>query len=759
MFHIASRMRYRKEKNRESGSYRPSDALTFFPGMADTFSWLKEGCCHARIVPVLSSRVLAIGACLLLLTSTPAEAVQFCNTNGGAGWAIPDNDPTPTTATVTVAMGTAVGPIQDVNITTNITHTYVGDLYAAARSPSAASAVLFDRPGVPAATFGCNGANLQVLFDDEAGTATTIENLCGGGNPSISGTYLPNTTLTAMDGGTVNGIWNIDVTDNAAADTGTIDNVCVDVQAAAITLIRYVSTFANCSDQLASLTVPSGTNVYYCYTVTNSGSYAFTIDSGGTADDLGADISGLEGSYAVGASVTVTSGPYVAGGSALPVGTTGYTAQVTASGVATGLPLTPTAAASVTVLAAPVAAAGNKPLYLTGSTGLSRTKPTTTTQTTINGANALQKWTLQPTLAKKLDFTNASIPVVLRLSRNNGGTTRNFTLQLATAGGTPAGPIGTLSVTNYTLTTTATEYAFSIPVNAGFNSLSLASDITLTLTNTTGAANRRILVDDTNTTTSYSQLSLDATTVINVGSVATYSAAYNGGAAISSIAPGATIYIRGTISDPFGDYDVTSAQFDIRDNLGVLQSTVVQTVPVTELPSNDPALAIFEYAYPVPVTGLGNWTVSVTGFEGSEGTVSHSWSTSFVVGIPNVTVLKSAATPRTVNTLVNSGENITYTLLISNSGTGYASSVTISEAISVFLKFCTNCQAGQAFSFTDGSPVSGLSLGTPTYTDRLAAPYIPAAGYDANVGGVALPMTGFMAPGTSFTLIYQAQTQ
>ncbi len=697
-----------------------------------------------------------VALCNLLLI-TQVQAVSFCDSNGGAGWPITDNATTSTT--VSVNMGTAVGPVLDVNVSTTLTHTWVGDLDASVTAPGGGNVVLFDRPGVPATANGCNGDNLNVVFDDEAASASNIENLCGAGVPTIAGTYRPHNPanpLSGIDLTAVNGTWTIAVRDNATADTGTVNQVCVDIQAAAITLVRRVSTLANCADQTSSLTVPAGVNVYVCDTVTNSGTASFTLAAGATVDSLGASLAGLEGSYAPGASLTVNTGPYVAGGAQLPTGTTSVNSQVTASGATTGLPLTPVATASVSVQSTPVAASGNKPIYLNGTSGLSRSKPTASSSTNI-GNGTSQIWTLTPALGKTLSFTNTSIPVVLRLSKPGAGTqARTFNLAIA-ATGTTTGAIGSLNNITLNLNGTSTESSFSVPVT-GLTSLAAGSQITLTLTNNSGGG-RNIKVDDTDTVASFSQLVLNATTVINVDSVTAYDAAYPAGIATPGTIAGGTVYLRAVVSDPFGDYDITSARFDVIDSSGTLRSSITQTLPVTETPVNDPTLAIFEYAYTVPASPSGTWTVWVTANEGSEGTVSHAWSGKFAIGTPSLSILKSASTPRTVSTLVNSGEDVTYTLQISNTGIGAASAVTISEAISAYLKFCTNCRGGLPFSLVDGSPASGVSLGTASYTDRLGAAYLPGAGYDANIGGVALPLNGYLPPGTSFSLIYQAQTQ
>ncbi len=79
-----------------------------------------------------------------------------------------------------------------------------------------------------------------------------------------------------------------------------------DPPAPAITAAKFVSTVANQCGNSNALTVPAGTTVYYCYTVTNTGNV--TLTSHTVVDDkLGPIVTDLALDLAPGASATVFS--------------------------------------------------------------------------------------------------------------------------------------------------------------------------------------------------------------------------------------------------------------------------------------------------------------------------------------------------------------------------------------------------------------------------------------------------------------------
>lgn len=137
--------------------------------------------------------------------------------------AIPDNAPAGVTADLVVANG---GVITDLNVSLNVTHTWVGDLIFKLRHVETGTEVTFvDRPGAPASTNGCSGNNIDATLDDEAGAP--VETQCAGAAPTINGTFQPNNPLSAFDGISRAGTWRLTASDNAGADLGTVNSFCI----------------------------------------------------------------------------------------------------------------------------------------------------------------------------------------------------------------------------------------------------------------------------------------------------------------------------------------------------------------------------------------------------------------------------------------------------------------------------------------------------------------------------------------------------
>ncbi len=119
---------------------------------------------------------------------------------------------------------------------------------------------------------------------------------------------------------------------------------------------------------------------------------------------------------------------------------------------------------------------------------------------------------------------------------------------------------------------------------------------------------------------------------------------------------------------------------------------------------------------------------------------------------------------------VNPGQSIVYTVQLVNFGAGTATGVVLKDDLSPYTALGLNSYgAGVVFQFSDGTPASGLSLGTPVYSSDNGATwtYSPVsggggapAGYDGNVTNWKIPMTGTMnANGATCTLRYQMQVK
>lgn len=158
---------------------------------------------------------------------------------GGPAVAITDNVPAGVTINLPVA---GVGNVSDLNFrfdgtvasadplatTVGLNHSWVGDLIVKVTSPGGTTVTIVDRVRVPATSFGCSNNNLfQTTLNDDGGLLP-IEDQCVGTGQGTTGAafpvgdFAPNNALSAFDGQNANGTWVINVSDNAAGDTGSV---------------------------------------------------------------------------------------------------------------------------------------------------------------------------------------------------------------------------------------------------------------------------------------------------------------------------------------------------------------------------------------------------------------------------------------------------------------------------------------------------------------------------------------------------------
>ncbi|MBK8465224.1 MAG: proprotein convertase P-domain-containing protein [Chloracidobacterium sp.] len=192
--------------------------------------------------PTATATSTATNTATATATATPTCGNTFSYT--GPAVAIADNVAAGTNFIIPVS---GIGNITDLNFrfdgtqvadpastTPGINHSWVGDLIVKVTSPGGTTVTILDRPGSPATTNGCNSNNLAQLLLDDDGGFPAVESQCAADATAFpTGTFSPNNALSAFDGQNPNGNWTINISDNAAVDTGSarafslvIDSAC-----------------------------------------------------------------------------------------------------------------------------------------------------------------------------------------------------------------------------------------------------------------------------------------------------------------------------------------------------------------------------------------------------------------------------------------------------------------------------------------------------------------------------------------------------
>jgi subtilisin-like proprotein convertase family protein len=185
--------------------------------------------------------------------------------------------------------------INDVTVDVAATHSWIGDLAFTINSPDATPLTLMDRPGHPVvnAGFGDNDdltASAPISFTDasanpaeDMGDGSTATNIVVCQGDGICD-YAPDAALSTLAGENANGTWEFCVSDNAAGDTGTISSftfniACTGGGSPSLTFTKTVGTDPSECATTSNITIPAGgggTDVTYCYYMTNTGDVTFT---------------------------------------------------------------------------------------------------------------------------------------------------------------------------------------------------------------------------------------------------------------------------------------------------------------------------------------------------------------------------------------------------------------------------------------------------------------------------------------------------
>jgi uncharacterized repeat protein (TIGR01451 family) len=512
------------------------------------------------------------------------------------------------------------------------------------------------------------------------------------------------------------------------------------------------------------------TNVSLSDTVSNdlAGLTVFSCPAGATC--------GFSGQTLSATSITVPANGFVSVvfDATIPMGTAAGTTINNCASISNpgGIGASP-CASTIIVSPSAIAGAGNKLLYLHDSAAsykLSRSKPAGAQNSVTVSQSSSQQWTLSPALASPVTISPdvtplAIIPVNLYLASDVANQSRSVQVDVTCSGGGPTYSESKIfdgtAVNNPYLPTTPTLVSFNNLTVSGDHFCGTGQTWNLTVNNTgTGS----LIVHPTTSGGNNSFISLPSLNIINVDSVTGYDAAYSATTTPANgyFSGGQAVYLRAVVSDPFGSFDITSAVITIENTYG---TAVVTDVAMTEVADSGTLTKTYEYAYTLPTSGpAGSWTVTVTAEEGNEGTISDDGAGAFELGIPNLTIVKSANKGS-----AQPGEIITYTVQIINTGNGAGTNVVLTDHMSPYIAWgLDSFGAGQPFQFTEGDPASGLTLGTPDYSQDGGSTWgatptsggggMPA-GYDGAITNWQIPMTGDMAPGGQFTLRYKTRVK
>jgi uncharacterized repeat protein (TIGR01451 family) len=441
------------------------------------------------------------------------------------------------------------------------------------------------------------------------------------------------------------------------------------------------------------------------------------------------------------------------------------------------------AAPQVVVNPSLIPSEGTKFLYLRQLAGvqtLSRSVPDTNDQDEVINAAETETWIITPPLRQTFSIASGAIPVRLWLNRSGGGfgTSRNFTVTLTSSSGFTSTVTSSVTIGS---TTTPSQETFSLP-NGAAQTFPAGTTFTLTVRNNSG--NSVTLFHDGNGTAgNNSRIEFDATTVINVDSVTTWNAAFNGGATQTTFFPGATVFVRAQVSDPFGSFDISAARITIIDPSNVTQvNNVLMTAQGAPATCNSQAAAscIYQYQYTVPASpSLGGWTVRVTANEGTEGTVTDLGVGNFTVAIPQPTITM-VKTSTVLSDPVNNTTNpkripnavVRYDITLTNSGPGTVDSGTLvlTDPVPTNSAMYVSTVSGNPVVFINGATASGLTYNYATHVTYSSTgaggpwtytPVPDADGFDPAVRAVRIAPTGVMnaagAGNPSFTIQFRVR--
>lgn len=213
------------------------------------------------------------------------------------------------------------------------------------------------------------------------------------------------------------------------------------------------------------------------------------------------------------------------------------------------------------------------------------------------------------------------------------------------------------------------------------SNVSIASGQAITYAVTNNATTNSFQIDF-DSSSKPSSISLPTTTIISVNSLGFYAAAYPGATAAASALSGQTVYIRATVSDPFGSNDVNRCLLTITDPLAGVTTVTLSNV---QMVASDTCSRTYETSW-LAGSAVGSYSFRLDAFEGTEGTTNSQLATLFVnqldLGTPSTTQFTYSTNGVQTNSYY-SGTNIWVRVIDLNRNTDSTTTNTVAALITV----------------------------------------------------------------------------
>lgn len=190
-----------------------SNAASFSIG--NNFGYGKEDRVYAKVIEDLNANGVLDGLDLPLPGFVVSSGRTSTDTFASTG-SVPIVDVATSISTISIPAGS--GLVRDINVTINLTHTWVSDLDITLIAPDSTEIVLASGVGLDGDDF------TNTIFDDSATTSIFA------GNAPFTGTFRPAQPLSSFNGLLLEGTWTLKIDDLFAGDFGTLLNWSMEIE-------------------------------------------------------------------------------------------------------------------------------------------------------------------------------------------------------------------------------------------------------------------------------------------------------------------------------------------------------------------------------------------------------------------------------------------------------------------------------------------------------------------------------------------------